>query len=118
MQTTIIDQLFLELSQFTQATTHKEHKALTELAHFKEIVSQNKIPQDLTVEDVLKQLIDDAGYAEVKCILDLLDNRYRVDCCNEECRWTGYNTDCSVQPHSPDNLLCPECHENTEPVAE
>jgi len=45
-------------------------------------------------------------------------NAYRVDCCNENCGWSGMSCDCSCQPHTPDELLCPECHEVVEPVAE
>lgn len=46
------------------------------------------------------------------------EDNYLVDCCNEDCGWSGLSGDCSVQPHSPEELLCPECHEVVEPVAE
>lgn len=45
-------------------------------------------------------------------------NSYRVDCCNDDCGWSGMSADCSCQPHSPNELLCPECREVVEPVTE
>jgi len=41
--------------------------------------------------------------------------KYRVDCCNGECGWTGYSTECVTFKHGYD-LLCPECHEVAEPA--
>jgi len=72
-----------------------------------------KINPDLSVEDVLKELIADVGYSEVMTILQMIDSKYTVDCCNPECSWTGYSTDCSK---TPDDLLCPICHTVVQPV--
>ena len=41
-------------------------------------------------------------------------DKYRVDCTNPECPWTGYSYDCT---HSEDDeLLCPQCGVIVEPV--
>ena len=45
------------------------------------------------------------------------NDKYIVDCCNEECGWTGYSTDCVTFKHG-DSLLCPECYDVVEPVME
>jgi len=42
--------------------------------------------------------------------------KYRVDCCNEDCSWSGYSADCVCFKHDKDKLFCPECHEVVEPV--
>jgi hypothetical protein len=42
--------------------------------------------------------------------------KYRVDCCNKECAWTGYSTDCVTFKHEPTYMMCPECYEVVEPV--
>lgn len=36
----------------------------------------------------------------------------RAECMNEECGWSGDVVDTVHFKHSPDWLLCPECHEN------
>ena len=33
------------------------------------------------------------------------NDKYIVDCCNEECGWTGFSTDCGTFKHD-DKLLC------------
>jgi hypothetical protein len=42
--------------------------------------------------------------------------KYLVDCCNEDCGWAGYSTECVCFKHDRDKLFCPECHEVAEPV--
>jgi protein gp37 len=42
--------------------------------------------------------------------------KYAVDCCNGECGWTGYSTECVCFKHDREKLFCPECHEVVEPV--
>jgi hypothetical protein len=44
--------------------------------------------------------------------------KYRVDCCNPECGWTGYSTECVRWKHYTGEILCPECHEVVEAVAD
>jgi len=43
----------------------------------------------------------------------LQKDKYRVDCCNGECNWTGYSTDCVSMKHD-NELLCPECLEKVK----
>ena len=43
---------------------------------------------------------------------------YTVDCCNEDCGWTGLKSETVHHKHDTAMLLCPECHETTEPVAD
>ena len=45
-------------------------------------------------------------------------DKYRVSCCNEDCGWTGYSTDCIRWKHDTGELFCPECNEVVEPVDE
>ena len=44
--------------------------------------------------------------------------KYRVDCCNPECGWTGYSTECVRWKHDTGDIYCPECHEVVEAVAD
>lgn len=37
-------------------------------------------------------------------------------CCNTKCHWVGEDDDCVHPKHWPDDRLCPECHEVTEPM--
>jgi hypothetical protein len=37
-------------------------------------------------------------------------------CCNSDCGWIGYETDCVHPKHVPDERLCPKCNEVTEAV--
>jgi hypothetical protein len=43
-------------------------------------------------------------------------DKYRVDCCNKDCGWTGYSIDCVTFKHDSAHLMCPQCHEVVEPV--
>ncbi len=44
---------------------------------------------------------------------------YKVECCNEECGWTGKRSQTVVFKHDKGKenipLFCPECHEICEP---
>lgn len=55
---------------------------------------------------------------EAKLLKNLLNraDAYIVECCNPDCDWSGFSTDCSFQPHTPNELLCPLCYEVVEPV--
>ena len=44
------------------------------------------------------------------------DSKYRVECCNSECNWEGFSTDCVTPKHESDHLLCPKCYEVVEPM--
>jgi hypothetical protein len=41
---------------------------------------------------------------------------YRVDCCNENCSWSGLASQCLRWKHDTGDMFCPECHEVVEPV--
>lgn len=45
-----------------------------------------------------------------------MEETFRVDCCNEECGWTGLSNNCVTPKHDPEKLLCPECSEVVEPI--
>ncbi len=47
-----------------------------------------------------------------------MSNDYYVDCCNEDCGWSGPKSETVHPKHVPDLLLCPECHEVVGPVGE
>ena len=40
---------------------------------------------------------------------------YYVDCCNEECGWTGLRSETVHPKHCVEEQLCPVCTEVTEP---
>jgi hypothetical protein len=40
----------------------------------------------------------------------------QVDCCSDECGWTGLSSQCVTFKHWPGEILCPECREVVEPV--
>ena len=48
---------------------------------------------------------------------EMTDDDYRIDCTNDECCWTGLASQCVTLKHGTD-LLCPECYDTTEPVAD
>jgi hypothetical protein len=39
-----------------------------------------------------------------------------VECCNKDCVWKGFNTDCVTFKHDTNYLMCPECHEVVESI--
>jgi len=43
---------------------------------------------------------------------------FMVDCCNENCAWSGLSSACVTPKHEPHHLLCPECYEVVEPIGE
>jgi uncharacterized Zn finger protein (UPF0148 family) len=45
-------------------------------------------------------------------------DKYRVDCNNSECGWSGYSTECVRFKHDTGDIFCPECHETVEAVAD
>lgn len=38
------------------------------------------------------------------------------ECNNPDCGWVGPVAECVTPKHIPEMILCPECHETTEPV--
>lgn len=91
----------------------------------------------IEIQDYLRNPSDSTGVVYTQCIAHLAGavndltpaylglatipakpifmDKYRVDCTNEDCPWTGLSTDCR-----DDNvdLHCPECDGFAEPVHE
>ena len=47
---------------------------------------------------------------------DMTVDKYIVECCNADCDWSGYSTDCVTFKHDQTYMMCPQCHEVVEPV--
>ena len=43
---------------------------------------------------------------------------YVADCCNADCGWKGLASECVTPKHDTNEILCPKCHEITEPANE
>jgi len=43
---------------------------------------------------------------------------YVADCGNPECGWKGLASECVTPKHQLDEVLCPMCHDVTEPANE
>ena len=49
-----------------------------------------------------------------------MEDDYMVECCHEDCGWTGLKSETVVRKHDAGKenvpLFCPECHDVCEPV--
>jgi hypothetical protein len=54
------------------------------------------------------------GGDAVGACIEMPQDVYYVDCCNEECGWRGLTSDCKMLGDI--GQLCPECGETTEPA--